>query len=95
MADAPQQSDAHDNAAGSPPPQPPSWAGMAASFATSMGKFAASGFKRVEPDAHQARIDECQSCRHRTDTRCTLCGCFIDKKAWLPHEDCPLGHWPV
>ena len=75
--------------------QPKSLMAAAASFAGSMTKFAASGFKRVDEGSHQLRMSQCEPCEYRQKTRCTLCRCFIDKKAWLPHEDCPIGRWPV
>ena len=56
--------------------------------------FAASGFKTVNPALHDVRMSKCQTCEHRRDSQCAICRCFIDKKAWLPHEDCPIGRWP-
>jgi hypothetical protein len=67
--------------------------GMATSFVGSMARFAASGFKTVDEESHRRRMDECGRCEYRADTRCTFCGCFVAKKAWLPHEDCPIGRW--
>jgi hypothetical protein len=74
---------------------PQSLAATAASFAGSMLKFAASGFKTVDEQLHRLRLAQCEPCAHRRNTRCTLCRCFVVKKAWLPHEDCPLGRWPT
>jgi hypothetical protein len=65
----------------------------AAAFSASMVKFAASGFKTVDEPLHSLRVAQCQTCEHRRDSQCSLCRCFIDKKAWLPHEDCPVGRW--
>jgi hypothetical protein len=67
----------------------------AVAFAASMARFAASGFKTVEEPLHQLRMSECEPCEYRTDNKCSLCRCFIAKKAWLPHEDCPIGRWPT
>jgi hypothetical protein len=69
--------------------------GMAASLAGSMAKFAASGFKRVDEQTQKLRIDACNLCQYRRQNRCALCGCFFAKKAWLPHEDCSVGRWPI
>jgi hypothetical protein len=63
------------------------------SFAAAMARFAASGFKTVDEPLHQPRMSHCQSFEHRRDTQCSLCRCFIAKKAWLPREDCPIGRW--
>ena len=69
--------------------------GAAASFAGSMARFAASGFKTVDETLHQLRMSHCCSCQYLQGPQCSLCRCFIAKKAWLPHEDCPLGRWPT
>jgi hypothetical protein len=76
-------------------PAPRSLVGAAAAFAGSMAKFAASGFKTVDDTLHQLRMNHCQPCEYRHDSQCSLCRCFIAKKAWLPHEDCPIGRWPT
>ena len=60
-----------------------------------MAKFAASGFKTVDEPLHQLRVNECQPCQYRKGSQCSLCRCFVNKKAWLPHEDCPIGRWPM
>ena len=72
---------------------PSTFLGAAASFAATMARFAASGFKTVDEPLHQLRMSHCQSCEYRHDTQCSLCRCFIAKKAWLPHEECPIGRW--
>ena len=76
-------------------PTPPTILAMATSFATSMARFASSGFKRAPAQTHKLRTDACALCNYRRQNRCTLCGCFVAKKAWLPHEDCPIGRWPI
>ena len=73
----------------------PTMLGLATSFAGSMAKFAASGFKRVEEESHRLRVGQCEPCSYRKENRCMLCGCFFAKKAWLPHEDCPIGKWTI
>jgi hypothetical protein len=60
-----------------------------------VAKFAASGFKTVDGPLHQLRLSSCRACEYRKAAQCSLCRCFIDKKAWLPHEDCPIGRWPT
>jgi hypothetical protein len=68
---------------------------MALAATTALVKFAASGFKRVDAPTHQARVAVCAGCEYHSETRCQVCGCFTDKKAWLPLEDCPIGRWPT
>ena len=77
-----------------PVPSPSSLMGAAMSLAASLARFAASGFKTVDESLHQLRMSHCRPCEYRKDSQCSLCRCFIAKKAWLPHEDCPIGRWP-
>ncbi|MGO8750659.1 MAG: DUF6171 family protein [Thermoguttaceae bacterium] len=58
-----------------------------------MARFLSSGCKTVARESFRVRVEQCLSCEHRTDSRCTVCGCFFDLKARLPHEDCPIGRW--
>jgi tetratricopeptide (TPR) repeat protein len=67
---------------------------MAFSAAKSMTKFFGSGLKMVTPQTRQKRLRTCAACEHHTGMRCKICGCFTSAKAWLPHEDCPIGKWP-
>jgi hypothetical protein len=73
----------------------PNLLAMAVSVSRSLAKFAAAGFRPASSNVHAARMDQCGACQYLEGTRCTLCGCFADKKAWMPHEDCPIGRWPV
>ncbi len=91
----PAGSPAAPSGAGSQAPIPRSLVGAAAAFAASMARFAASGFKTVDEPLHWLRTCHCQPCEYRVDAQCSLCRCFVDKKAWLPHEDCPIGRWPT
>ena len=76
-----------------PPIAESSFLEMAASFTTSMARFASSGFKTVDRGSFRVRLEQCLSCEHRQGSRCKACGCFFDLKARLPHEDCPIGCW--
>lgn len=77
------------------PASGPSLVGMAGSLAKSMAQFAASGFRTVPKEIHAARVAQCAECEHQAGMQCRLCGCFIDAKGWMPHEDCPIGKWPA
>jgi len=68
---------------------------MAFTALKSMGKFLASGLKTVSPETHRKRLAECARCEHHTGLRCRICGCFTMAKTLMPHEDCPIGKWPV
>ncbi len=79
---------------GQPGSAGPSWLRMALSATHSMAKFLAAGAKTASRQAHQKRLDVCKACTHHTGLRCRVCGCFTNTKAWMPHEDCPIGKWP-
>jgi tetratricopeptide (TPR) repeat protein len=68
---------------------------MAISAAKSMAKFLGSGCQTVSAATHKHRLDACAPCEHHTGVRCKICGCFTEMKAWLPHEECPIGKWPA
>ena len=82
-------------ASSDPAVPPPTILGMAASFAGSIAKFVASGFKLVDEQTQRLRVDQCSRCPYRRENRCAICGCYFAKKAWLPHEDCSIGRWTV
>jgi tetratricopeptide (TPR) repeat protein len=80
------------------PPEPAGGPGllrMAFSAAKSMAQFLMAGLKTVAAELHQRRLRQCATCAHHTGMRCRVCGCFTSVKAWLAHEQCPLGKWPV
>jgi hypothetical protein len=65
----------------------------ATSFASSMAQFAAGGFKTVSHEVYQARFAHCLPCEQYDVGMCKLCGCYLDAKVRLPHEECPEGKW--
>ena len=65
----------------------------AASFTTSMAKFAAGGFRTVSHQTYQDRFAHCLPCPHYDLGLCSACGCWLDAKVRLPHEACPEGKW--
>jgi tetratricopeptide (TPR) repeat protein len=67
---------------------------MAIAATKSLARFLGSGLKTVSAAAHERRLQTCGTCPHHTGVRCKLCGCFTTVKAWLPHEQCPIGKWP-
>jgi hypothetical protein len=72
-----------------------SWLRRGFSAMKSLAWFVGSGMKRVPSEVYQARRNTCQDCEHHTGLRCKLCGCFTSVKAWMPHEECPIGKWPT
>ena len=78
------------------PPAPPlgSWK-VLKTFAAAVGRYVASGGEKTDKDLFEARLDTCAVCVHRAaDDRCSACGCFIEAKAGVAAEDCPLAYWP-
>jgi hypothetical protein len=79
----------------------PSLVKQAWNFSKAMTKFAASGLPVLNNDRVEARLNVCDLCKHRTDDRCSVCGCPLTEgvagvpgKAFIPSEVCPLGYWP-
>jgi tetratricopeptide (TPR) repeat protein len=68
---------------------------MALSAAKALSEFVGSGLQTVSAEVRQKRLRVCAACPHFTGLRCRVCGCFTSAKARLPHEDCPLGQWPI
>jgi hypothetical protein len=67
----------------------------ALSAAKALSEFVGSGLQPVSAEVRQKRLRVCAACPHFTGLRCRVCGCFTSTEARLPHEDCPLGQWPV
>jgi hypothetical protein len=61
----------------------------AANFFKATTKHILSGLKNVNDEVYQQRIDICNVCDKRVEDRCTICGCFIAKKARWASEQCP------
>jgi tetratricopeptide (TPR) repeat protein len=78
-----------------PTPSSPSLLRMAISAAKALTQFVGSGLQTVSATVRQERLRICATCPHHTALRCRICGCFTNLKTRLPHEDCPLGQWPV
>ena len=59
-------------------------------------------FKKTEiiasPKQQLSRLETCDRCEMLSISmtvarRCSECGCFIDVKARLQNQNCPLGKW--
>jgi hypothetical protein len=40
------------------------------------------------------RIGACETCFYYENEQCALCTCYVNVKAILATEDCPIGRWP-
>lgn len=75
------------------PDQMPSLARMAWNVAAATAAFVADGAKTVSETEYKARLDICELCDRRRDTRCLECGCRVTLKARGRAFRCPLGKW--
>ena len=74
-------------------PKLPSLATMAFNVTAAYAKHVASGFSKVSEEVLQSRLARCTICVHRSNERCTVCGCPIEEKAIMGTQECPLGFW--
>ena len=77
-----------------PPAKAPGPLQMALSASASLAKFLIARAKVVDDATLQGRLRTCSTCEHHTGLRCRVCGCFTNVKTRMPHEECPIGHWP-
>lgn len=75
-------------------PKLPSLARMAWNLTKTMAAHVANGAKTATEEQANARLDICTTCEHRTEDRCSVCGCYVSAKASLDVSECPLGKWP-
>lgn len=74
----------------------PSLWSMAKSAAGAAYNFVAKDHGRTTPDeVYNERIRICESCDKYDggSGRCQMCGCFVNLKAKIPSEVCPLNKW--
>jgi len=49
----------------------------------------------VSKKQYEERLRICDSCPHRAENRCSLCGCFIEMKAYMKEARCDDDRWPA
>jgi len=76
-------------------PKLPSVAKMAGNLAIALTEHVATGSKVASKKKFEKRLEACSMCPHRTDKRCSVCGCFVDKKAKWNESVCPIGKWDL
>jgi hypothetical protein len=68
-------------------------------FTEAFAKWVKSGFKIVQQEDLDKRLNVCKTCEHfnSTLTKCDYCGCLLSIKARWATEDCPLtpSKWPA
>lgn len=68
---------------------------MAGRLTRSVFNHAKDGFKKVDEEIFQKRLDICKTCElfDKDQTRCKKCGCFLNIKASWSSEKCPIDKW--
>jgi len=75
------------------PPKSKQVSNFVLSVANAIANAIKSG-KIVAPEAViSKRISICTNCRHLSENRCSVCGCFVNIKTGINSEKCPLNHW--
>jgi hypothetical protein len=49
--------------------------------------------ERVNTVIYQTRLNTCKLCEYLKNRQCSLCGCYIKKKAKWSTESCPKNKW--
>ena len=47
----------------------------------------------VDEETAKERLEICYKCPHMHGNRCSICGCFMRKKAALRSSSCPIDKW--
>lgn len=48
---------------------------------------------QVTPEIYESRIGACNVCSFKDNGICTVCKCYVKKKAKWSTEDCPKNKW--
>lgn len=75
-------------------PQLPKASTMAGNLGKALAGYVGGGMQHATADQVEQRLLVCSACPHRRNTRCSACGCFLEAKAKMRGQDCPLGYWP-
>ena len=78
-------------------PEMPSKGQMAKNAASSLAKnlksLAEGNRLKADPDEIERRKAICADCEFMQNSRCAKCGCWMQYKAILRAESCPIGKW--
>lgn len=66
---------------------------LAFSFVNVVGEAFKTGKVVASKEEVKSRLDICNGCEFKKDTRCSQCGCFLTYKVGLSAETCPKGKW--
>tara|TARA_R110000765_G_scaffold417571_1_gene520217 strand:- start:351 stop:677 length:327 start_codon:yes stop_codon:yes gene_type:complete len=65
----------------------------AGAFARNLKSVMEGNSVNADPDVIKKRKAICKECEHMHDNRCSKCGCWLQYKAILRAEKCPIGKW--
>jgi len=74
-------------------PKLPSKIEMAKNLAIAVKDHIKEGAENVAADLLEKRLEACSVCEFRNNDQCSVCGCFVSKKAKWKEQQCPLGKW--
>lgn len=74
-------------------PELPSTFEQVKNFSKAATEHIATGSKMASQKEYEHRLNTCALCTWRKDARCSVCGCFIEKKASWAESSCPEGFW--
>ena len=83
-----------DEAEAEEPRQMPNMAKQAWNFTRAGADHLKSGAAHASEKLYKARMEQCDGCDRRQDTRCLECGCYLPTKAKWASSECPIGKWP-
>lgn len=68
---------------------------QAANLGKAVVKHVIGGLQESPPEEYSRRLSICQVCDklEPKEKRCRECGCFVETKAKMLSESCPLGKW--
>ena len=69
---------------------------LVANFSKEFTNFAKQGMPIVSKNQYRERVEACETCPHRKNIKCGLCGCIIAAKARMETTNCPdtPSRWP-
>ena len=47
----------------------------------------------VIPEVYERRIETCDACEFKINERCSICTCYVKRKAKWTTENCPKNKW--
>ena len=75
----------------------PSVKAMAKNVIKDSGRILKSGFKLVNSKTYEDRMKTCKGCEHvrirGEEIRCSVCGCYMKRKAQFEVSKCPKKLW--